>query len=43
MLAQSQLETALAHHDQCVEAARLLEHVRKHGMPDAETMKKVFA
>ena len=31
MLATSQLETALAHHEQCIEAAQILEHVRKHG------------
>ncbi|HEU0029143.1 MAG TPA: J domain-containing protein [Kofleriaceae bacterium] len=31
MLATSQLETALAHHDQCTEAAAILEHVKKHG------------
>jgi len=42
MLATSQLETALAHHDQCMEAARLLDHLRKHDPSDHETMRKVF-
>ncbi|MDQ3368375.1 MAG: J domain-containing protein [Myxococcota bacterium] len=31
MLATSQLETALAHHDQCREAAVILDHLRQHG------------
>jgi hypothetical protein len=42
MLAQSQLETALAHHEQCVEAARLLDHIRKRGAADSDTIRKVF-
>lgn len=42
MLAQSQLETALAHHEQCVEAAQLLEHVKKHGASDAEARRRLF-
>lgn len=42
MLATSQLETALAHYDQCIDAARLLEHLRKNGPGDHETMRKVF-
>jgi hypothetical protein len=42
MLAQSQLETALAHHEQCVEAAQLLEHVRKHGAADADITRRLF-
>lgn len=42
MLATSQLETALAHHDQCIEATRLLEHVRRHGVNSPERLKRVF-
>jgi hypothetical protein len=42
MLATSQLETALAHHGECVEAAKLLEHVRKHGSPNADTLRRMF-
>lgn len=42
MLATSQLETALAHYDQCSDAARLLEHLRRHDPSDHETMRKVF-
>ena len=42
MLAQSQLETALAHHEQCVEAAQILDHVRKHGAPTAELTRRLF-
>lgn len=42
MLAISQLETALAHHDQSVEAAMLLEHVKKHGAARPEQMRRVF-
>lgn len=43
MLAQSQLETALAHHEQCVEASRLLEHIRRHGPNDHDAMRRLFA
>lgn len=42
MLATSQLETALAHYDQCIDAARLLEHLRRNDPGDHETMRKVF-
>jgi hypothetical protein len=42
MLAQSQLETALAHYEQCIEAAQLLELLRKHGPSDREAMRRVF-
>jgi hypothetical protein len=42
VLATSQLETALAHHDQCVEASRLLEHVRRHGAGSPDQLKRVF-
>jgi len=41
MLAQSQLETALAHHDQCVEAAQILELIKKDTR-DVEAMRRVF-
>ena len=42
MLATSQLETALAHHDQCTEAARLLEHLGRYDSSDQEALRKVF-
>jgi hypothetical protein len=42
MLATSQLETALAHHESCVEAAAILEHIRKHGSSDAAEMQRLF-
>ncbi|MBA3454924.1 MAG: hypothetical protein H0T42_17680 [Deltaproteobacteria bacterium] len=42
MLATSQLETALAHYDQCREAARLLDHLRKHDPVDHDAMLRVF-
>jgi hypothetical protein len=42
MLATTQLETALAHHEQCHEAARLLEHVRAHGKADATIVQRLF-
>ena len=42
MLATSQLETALAHHDQCVEAAQILEHVRKHGSARKDDVRRLF-
>src|SRR5262249_39690147 len=42
MLATSQLETALAHHDQCVEAAQILEHVRKHAGTRNDDLRRLF-
>jgi DnaJ-domain-containing protein 1 len=42
MLATSQLETALAHHEQCNEAAVMLEYIRKHGTPNADDMRRLF-
>ena len=42
VLAQAQLETALAHHEQCVEAAQVLEHIRRHGSANLEALRKVF-
>ncbi len=42
MLATSQLEAALAHYEGCSEAARLLEHVRKHGETDRDAIRRVF-
>lgn len=42
MLATSQLEAALAHYEHCSEAARLLEHVQKHGQTDREALRRVF-
>lgn len=42
MLATSQLETALAHHEQCVEAAQILEHLRRHGASNHEELRRFF-
>lgn len=42
MLATVQLETALAHHEHCVEAARLLEHLRKHGKAEPTMLQRLF-
>ena len=42
MLATSQLEAALAHHEGCAEAQRLLDHVKQHGQTDTESIKRVF-
>ena len=42
MLATSQLETALAHHDQCVEASRLLDAIRKHGKAEPAMVSRLF-
>jgi len=42
MLATSQLETALAHHDGCTEASKLLEQLRKHGTADANVVTRLF-
>jgi hypothetical protein len=42
MLATTQLETALAHHEQCTEAARLLEHLRRNGTAEADVVRRLF-
>ncbi len=42
MLATSQLETALAHYEQCSEAAALLEHVRRTGTVETSEMRRLF-
>jgi hypothetical protein len=43
MLATSQLETALAHHDQCNEAAAILELLRRPALPVShDEMKRLF-
>jgi hypothetical protein len=42
MLATSQLETALAHHEQCTEAAVILEHLRKHGKAESDVTRRLF-
>jgi DnaJ-domain-containing protein 1 len=42
MLATSQLETALAHHDQCSEAAQMLDHVRKVGTANVDDLRRLF-
>jgi hypothetical protein len=40
MLATAQLETALAHHEQCTEALKMLELIRQSS--DAEALKRLF-
>jgi hypothetical protein len=42
MLATAQLETALAHHEQCVEASKMLDHIRRYGAADTDAMKRLF-
>jgi hypothetical protein len=42
MLATSQLETALAHHEQCVEAAQILEHLKRYGDANQEELRRYF-
>ena len=42
MLATAQLETALAHHEQCVEAAQMLEHIKRHGSSKPDAMQRLF-
>jgi len=42
MLATSQLEAALAHHEQCVEAAQMLDHVRKDGNTNVDELRRLF-
>lgn len=43
MLATSQLETALAHHSECKEAAAILDEIRKRGEVRVDEIKGVFA
>jgi hypothetical protein len=42
MLATSQLENALAHHEGCAEAAMLLDHVKKYGADRNEDLTRIF-
>ena len=42
ILATAQLETALAHHDQCIEAAKMLEHIKRYGSADAASVRRLF-
>ncbi len=42
MLATSQLETALAHYEQCTEAAEILEVLRKKGDTDSDSIRRLF-
>ena len=42
MLATSQLETALAHFEQCREASQILEHVRRNGAQRLDEIRVVF-
>ena len=43
MLATSQLETALAHYEQCIEAAQILEHIKKYGSKNTADVQRLFA
>ncbi len=42
MLATAQLETALAHYEQCIEAAQMLDHIKKHGSNNPDVMRRLF-
>jgi hypothetical protein len=42
MLATAQLETAVAHHEQCIEASRMLDHIRRHGTAETDAMRRLF-
>lgn len=42
MRATSQLETALAQHEHCYEAARLLEYIRAHGAADPADLRRLL-
>jgi hypothetical protein len=42
MLAISQLETALAHYENCLEAAQILEHMKKNATADHEDLRRFF-
>jgi hypothetical protein len=42
MLATSQLETALAHYEHCLEAAQILEHLRRNTTADHDEMRRFF-
>jgi len=42
MLATSQLEAALAHHEHCIEAAQLLDHVKKDGITNVDELRRLF-
>jgi hypothetical protein len=42
VLATSQLETALAHHEGCVEASLLLDQIHRNGGTDYEALRRLF-
>jgi hypothetical protein len=42
MLATSQLEAAIAHHEHCVEAVQMLDHVRKDGTTGVDELRRLF-
>jgi hypothetical protein len=42
MLATSQLEAALAHDEQCVEAAAILDQLRRDGAQDFGAVRRLF-
>jgi hypothetical protein len=42
MLATSQLETALAHYDQCVEASRILDYLKRSNSHDRDVIRSLF-
>jgi hypothetical protein len=42
MLATSQLETALAHYEQCVEASRILDYLKRNSSGDRDAIARLF-
>jgi hypothetical protein len=42
VLATAQLETALAHYEQCGEAAQMLDLIKRDGASDAAAVKRIF-
>jgi hypothetical protein len=42
MLATSQLETALAHYEHCIEAAQILDYMKKNGEADQQELRRFF-
>jgi hypothetical protein len=42
VLATSQLETALAHHEGCVEASLVLDQIHRNGATDYDALRRVF-
>jgi hypothetical protein len=42
MLATSQLEAAVAHYEECAEAAQILEHLRRNGGATTAELRGLF-